>query len=137
MEKRSLSLGYPGNNDIELQGFYKWYVANNLEVMIINNAGDPFSEGDHTLSSLDFEREVIEYFAPKYGFEPDNLWGLVTMSGTDGNNHGIYFGVNCLKNETGQMPVVYVSDEAHYSNYPSVTFRTSTCVSSRPTPWDA
>ena len=117
LAKRSLSLGYPGNNDIRLQEFYRWYTANNIEAMIINNAGDPFSEGDHTLSSLDFEREVIEYFAPKYGFDTDNLWGLVTMSGTDGNNHGIYFGVNYLKKKTGKMPVVYVSDEAHYSNY--------------------
>jgi histidine decarboxylase len=117
INKRCLSLGYPGNNDIQLQEFYKWYTANNLETMIINNAGDPFSSGDHTLSSLDFEREVIEYFAPKYGFDKDNTWGLVTMSGTDGNNHGIYFGVNYLKNKTGKMPIVYVSDEAHYSNY--------------------
>ncbi len=117
LAKRSLSLGYPGNNDIRLQEFYRWYTANNIEAMIINNAGDPFSEGDHTLSSLDFEREVIEYFAPKYGFDTDNVWGLVTMSGTDGNNHGIYFGVNYLKKKTGKMPVVYVSDEAHYSNY--------------------
>ena len=117
IERRSLSLGYPGNNDIRLQEFYEWYTANNLEAMIINNAGDPFAEGDHTLSSLDFEREVIEYFAPKYGFDADDTWGLVTMSGTDGNNHGIYFGVNYLKGMTGKMPVVYVSDEAHYSNY--------------------
>lgn len=117
INKRSLSLGYPGNNDIQLQEFYKWYTANNLEAMIINNAGDPFANGDHTLSSLDFEREVIEYFAPKYGFDKDNVWGLVTMSGTDGNNHGIYFGVNYLKKNTGKMPIIYVSDEAHYSNY--------------------
>lgn len=45
------------------------------------------------------------------------MWGIVTMSGTDGNNHGIYFGANYLKKKTGKRPVVYVSDEAHYSNY--------------------
>ena len=115
--ERSMTLGYPGNNDIRLEEFYRWYTGNNLESMIINNAGDPFEEGDHTLSSLDFEREVIQYFAPKYGFDGNDLWGIVTMSGTDGNNHGIYFGVNYLKRKTGKMPVVYVSDEAHYSNY--------------------
>ena len=64
-----------------------------------------------------FEREVIEIFAPLYGFDLDNLWGLVTMSGTDGNNHGLYFGMSYLKNKTGKMPIAYVSDEAHYSNY--------------------
>lgn len=115
--RNDMSLGYPGNNDTKLHKFYEWYTANNMESMVLNNAGDPFATGDHTLSSLDFEREVIEHFGPKYGFEKDDLWGLVTMSGTDGNNHGIYFGVNYLKNKTGKMPVVYVSDEAHYSNY--------------------
>lgn len=117
LAERSMTLGYPGNNDIRLEEFYRRYTGNNLESMIINNAGDPFEEGDHTLSSLDFEREVIQYFAPKYGFDGNDLWGIVTMSGTDGNNHGIYFGVNYLKRKTGKMPVVYVSDEAHYSNY--------------------
>lgn len=117
LAERSMTLGYPGNNDIRLEEFYRWYTGNNLESMIINNAGDPFEEGDHTLSSLDFEREVIQYFAPKYGFDGNDLWGIVTMSGTDGNNHGIYFGVNYLKRKTGKKPVVYVSDEAHYSNY--------------------
>ncbi len=117
IERKRISFGYPGNHDIKLQEFYKWYTDNHLASMIINNAGDPFSSGDHPLSSLDFEREVIEYFGPKYGFDIDNLWGLVTMSGTDGNNHGIYFGVSYLKRLTGKMPVVYVSDEAHYSNY--------------------
>lgn len=117
LAERSMTLGYPGNNDIRLEEFYRWYTGNNLESMIINNAGDPFEEGDHTLSSLDFERELIQYFAPKYGFDGNDLWGIVTMSGTDGNNHGIYFGVNYLKRKTGKMPVVYVSDEAHYSNY--------------------
>lgn len=117
LAERSMTLGYPGNNDIRLEEFYRWYAGNNLESMIINNAGDPFEEGDHTLSSLDFEREVIQYFAPKYGFDGNDLWGIVTMSGTDGNNHGIYFGVNYLNRKTGKMPVVYVSDEAHYSNY--------------------
>lgn len=117
LAERSMTLGYPGNNDIRLEEFYRWYTGNNLESMIINNAGDPFEEGDHTLSSLDFEREAIQYFAPKYGFDGNDLWGIVTMSGTDGNNHGIYFGVNYLKRKTGKMPVVYVSDEAHYSNY--------------------
>ena len=116
-ESRPNDIGYPCNNEMKLAGFYKWYTENHIDEMMVNNAGDPFEECDRPISSLAFEREVIEYFAPKYGFDKDNLWGIVTMSGTDGNNHGIYFGVNCLKNRTGQMPIVYVSDEAHYSNY--------------------
>lgn len=114
--ERPNALGYPGNYDSKLDSFYDWYTKNKMENILINNAGDPFGNPS-TLSSLKFEREVIESFAPLYGFDLDNLWGLVTMSGTDGNNHGLYFGVNYLVKKTGKMPVVYVSDEAHYSNY--------------------
>ena len=114
--ERPNALGYPGNYASRLDGFYQWYTANGMENILINNAGDPFAQSG-ALSSLTFEREVIESFAPLYGFDLDNLWGIVTMSGTDGNNHGLYFGVNYLVKKTGKMPVVYVSDEAHYSNY--------------------
>ncbi len=113
---RPWTLGYPCNQVSSLTDFYKWYTDNEMQNFLVNNAGDPFGNVG-ALSSGKFEREVIEFFAPKYGFSLDDVWGLVTMSGTDGNNHGIYFGVNYLKNSTGKMPVVYVSDEAHYSNY--------------------
>ena len=41
---RPYALGYPGNYDGKLDEFYKWYTANNLENVLINNAGDPFEE---------------------------------------------------------------------------------------------
>lgn len=46
----------------------------------------------------------------------EKLWGIVTFSGTDGNNHGIYFGSKYLEKMTQKKPVVYVSNAAHYSN---------------------
>lgn len=110
------SFGYPVNMNIQLKDFYKWYLANNLDDVGLNNVGDPYSGGTALLGAHKFEREVIDFFAPLYDFSPDDVWGIVTNSGTDGNNHGIYFGVNYLKNTTGQMPIMYVSDEAHYSN---------------------
>jgi histidine decarboxylase len=87
-----------------------------MDVINLNNAGDPMTDDPSTLSSQLFERQVIEFFAPLYDFNLDNVWGIVTHSGTDGNNHGLYFGVNYLRNKTGMEPVLYVSDEAHYSN---------------------
>ena len=115
-EEKEEQLGYPGNQNVLLTDFYKWLVDSGLDTAIVNNAGDPFDNNDPSLNALDFEREVIEFFAPLYGFDLDNLWGIVTFSGTDGNNHGIYFGTNYLENKTGQKPVVYVSDASHYSN---------------------
>lgn len=110
------TFGYPASQESELARFYQWYAASGMDVINLNNAGDPMTDDPSTLSSQLFERQVIEFFAPLYDFNLDNVWGIVTHSGTDGNNHGLYFGVNYLRNKTGMEPVLYVSDEAHYSN---------------------
>lgn len=117
VSRKDNSFGYPVNMNIKLKEFYKWYLANNLDAVGLNNVGDPFSKvGTSLLGAHQFEREVLQYFANLYNIPQDQVWGLISNSGTDGNNHGIYFGVNYLKNTTGQLPVMYVSDEAHYSN---------------------
>ena len=108
--------GYPANQESALQDFYEWYVGTGMDRVNLNNAGDPMTDDPWIMSTQAFEREVIEFFTPLYGFDKDDVWGIVTHSGTDGNNHGIYFGANDLFNRTGKMPIVYVSDEAHYSN---------------------
>lgn len=108
--------GYPVNQHSELHDFYEWYLGAGMEVINLNNAGDPMTDKPWNMSSQEFEREVIEFFTPLYGFSKDNVWGIVTHSGTDGNNHGIYFGANYLVGKTNKEPVLYVSDEAHYSN---------------------
>ena len=115
-EAQQTFFGYPVNEKSELHDFYEWYVASGMDVVNINNAGDPMTDDVANWSSHAFERDVIEFFAPLYGFDIDSVWGIVTHSGTDGNNHGIYFGAKYLFNKTGKMPIVYVSDEAHYSN---------------------
>ena len=108
--------GYPVNEQSKLHDFYEWYLATGMDVINLNNAGDPMTDEPWKMSSHAFERDVIEFFAPCYDFDKDDVWGLVTHSGTDGNNHGLYFGANYLKNKTKLDPIVYVSDEAHYSN---------------------
>lgn len=115
MQRKAVALGYPCSQDLQLSGFYKWMLKHKLDTAMINNAGDPFTEHSH-VNALKFEKDVLEYFAPKYGFAKEDMWGLISFSGTDGNNHGIYFGANYLKNLTKQNPIVYISKEAHYSN---------------------
>ena len=115
---RSYDMGYPLNQKIQMVGFYKWFAGSGLNLSMVNNAGDPFDRtSTHLkLNTLEFEREVIERLGPLYGFDKDDLWGIVTFSGTDGNNHGIYFGSKFLEKKTGIKPVVYVSESAHYSS---------------------
>ncbi|GGZ88291.1 aminotransferase class V-fold PLP-dependent enzyme [Novosphingobium arvoryzae] len=109
------SVGYPFNQNVQFSEFYHWYAVSGLADMALNNIGDPRQPSPYALNAHSFENEVIDFFAPLYGFTPNNYWGIVTSSGTDGNNHGIYFGVNCLRAQSEDPPIVYVSQEAHYS----------------------
>lgn len=90
--------------------------VNGLDHVMLNNAGDPNEEPEMNHGALEVEHEVIQFFAPLYGFDPSDVCGLVSASGTDGNDHGIYFGRHYLASKTGQEPVLYVSEESHYSN---------------------
>jgi len=116
------SLGYPCNqNNPHMLDFYRWYEKHRAGVFFLDNAGDPNSHqsGDGFSmyhDALLIEKYVIDFFGPLYGFDKEELWGLVSFSGTDGNNHGIYFGAKKLLHETGELPVAYISDSAHYSN---------------------
>lgn len=115
---KSSKIGYPVNQKSELIGFYKWFIGSGLNLIMSNNVGDPF-DVDHvhySLNSHRFEKEVIEMLGPLYGFSLEEVWGIITFSGTDGNNHGIYFGANYLEKKTHLKPILYVSEEAHYSS---------------------
>ena len=73
MEEKNQSFGYPGNQNVQLTGFYRWLSESGMDTAIVNNAGDPFHNTDPSLNALDFEREVIECFGPLYGFDPEDL----------------------------------------------------------------
>ena len=112
---RAEAIGYPINQDTHLKEFYEWYFNSKLYEVSLNNVGDPRQPAEIPLNTHEFENEVIDFFAPLYGFSKDEAWGFVTHSGTDGNMHGMYFGVKQLLGETKTLPICYVSEEAHYS----------------------
>jgi hypothetical protein len=107
--------GYPVNQDTALGDFYAWYMKHKLYRVAMNNVGDPYKQSRYSLNSHEFEQEVVNYFARLYGFKEGDYWGFVTATGTDGNNHGIYFGRKYLKSKSSAEPIIYVSAEAHYS----------------------
>jgi len=109
-------IGYPVCQYPNIAGFGEWYAKTGLCDIATNNAGNPFGEEQLLLNTSMIEREVIETFAPLYGIPKGQEWGFVTNSGTDGNMHGIYFGAKKLQKETGMLPIVYISKEAHYSS---------------------
>lgn len=115
LELRQDKAGYPVNQNTDLKEFYEWYLKSNLYEVAMNNVGDPYKDDIIEMNTHEFEREVVDFFAPLYGFSKDEVWGIVTMSGTDGNSHGMYFGVKQLLAQTKKHPICYVSEEAHYS----------------------
>ncbi len=110
-------IGYPLCQIPNMSGFGEWYVKTGLCDIGINNAGNPFDGEQFLLNSVGIEQYVVKMFAPWYGIPEGQEWGFVTNSGTDGNMHGIYYGAKKLQNETGMLPIVYVSKEAHYSSF--------------------
>ena len=115
LAERETAMGYPINQDVDLKEFYEWYVKSGLHNSAMNNVGNPRKPSPLHMNTHEFENEVIDFFAPLFGFTPKETWGIVTASGTDGNNHGVYFGVKYLLAKTKMRPVLYVSEDAHYS----------------------
>ena len=109
-------IGYPVCQYPNISGFGEWYAKTGLCDIASNNVGNPFDEEQYLLNATLIEREVIQTFAPLYGIPDGKEWGFVTNSGTDGNMHGIYYGAKKLQKETGMLPIVYISKEAHYSS---------------------
>ena len=107
--------GYPVNQNTDLKEFYEWYLKSGLYEVAMNNVGDPQKASIYSMNTHEFEKEVVDFFAPLYGFSKEDAWGIITMSGTDGNAHGMYYGAKRLLEDTKMQPICYVSEEAHYS----------------------
>ncbi|KIH77698.1 hypothetical protein SAMN05660860_01170 [Geoalkalibacter ferrihydriticus] len=104
--EKSNMIGFPVNENVELEEFYRWYADSGLADVAMNNVGNPRAASLIALNTHQFENEVIDFFAPKYGFTKEDVWGIVTYSGTDGNNHGIYFGVKYLQSLSKLKPAL-------------------------------
>ena len=107
-------IGFPVNQvtNTFLDEFNKWANMVGLDNVACNNCGDPFLfDSKYTLNTHAFERDVIKYFAAQFYFKDHDYWGIVTNSGTDGNNHGIYFGRKQLStsSENYKPPLLYVN----------------------------
>lgn len=107
-------LGYPFDQESGMNDFYGWVERNGLGGITLINVGDPYKTDWDMLNTDEFERESIDFLARAYGFGADH-WGVISNGGTDGNMYGVYFGRKALAEVLDLPPVLYVSEEAHYS----------------------
>lgn len=109
--RRQTFLGYPCNGFIRLEKFFKWWEQSSLSKSPLNDVGNPYTTTLYTLNTHRFELTVIDYFANLFSLKP--YWGYVTSGGTQGNEQGLYMGRLALA-KFGP-PILYFSEEAHYS----------------------
>lgn len=99
-----VSLGYPAAKDFD------YSILDRFLSMPVNNIGDPFAEGTYRVSTREFEKEVVEFFADLFRAPKDDWWGYVTNGGTEGNLYGLYLARELMPNG-----MVYYSEQTHYS----------------------
>jgi histidine decarboxylase len=98
-------LGYPYNLSFEPG------VPANLGSYLINNLGDPYVGSHYASQVCDLEREAISWLMRLWQCDnPDDFWGSIGASGTEGNLWGIYLGREKLPDA-----VLLHSEDAHYS----------------------
>lgn len=98
-------LGYPYNLDFQTG------TASRFVNFLINNLGDPYTGSHYATEVCDLERDVVAWFMKLWGCErPDEFWGTVGASGTEGNIWALY-----LAREAHPTAVVLHSEDAHYS----------------------
>ena len=104
-DRRDKHLGYPYNLDFDprpISQFHKF---------LINNLGDPYVGSHYATEVCDLEREVVDWTMRVWECaDPEEYWGTVGASGTEGNLWAIY-----LARETLDNPILIHSTEAHYS----------------------
>ena len=98
-------LGYPYNLSFEPS------VPASLGGYLINNLGDPYAGSHYASEVCELEREAVSWLMDLWHCDdPEDYWGSVVTSGTEGNFWGIYLGREALHDA-----VLIHSAEAHYS----------------------
>lgn len=115
---QSRFFGYPGNltNDTPLISRLRKLEST---LFYINNAGDPFEQGDNTMDGKIYEQELIHLFFKRFGLDPKTSWGYITTGGSESNHWAIRAAY--AKFEKARF---YFSKASHYSIQKALTVGT-------------
>ena len=110
IEYATTYFGYPEvpvNNDLSILGI------SGIAKLHLNNAGDPWIQGNARMHTKIFEQEVLAMVADLYQISPEH-WGYITSGGTEGNLYGIYLAREYFQNRN-QSYIFFYSEASHYS----------------------
>lgn len=101
--------GYPGNltNDTPL---IKRLRKLETELFYVNNAGDPFEQGDNTMDGKVYEQGLIQRFFKRFGLNPQTSWGYISSGGSESNTWAIRTAYSKFAKAR-----FYFSSASHYS----------------------
>lgn len=102
---RRYNIGFPGATDFDYTG-----LAELLGRHLLNNVGDPDSDGLAANHTKSLEREVVAFVARLLRAPADDYWGYVSSGGSEGNLYGLH-----LARALYPDGIVYHSEAAHPS----------------------
>lgn len=121
---RQNHLGYPYNLDFSVDEIGQF------AGFLVNNLGDPYAGSHYATETCDLEREVVAWFMKLWECRnPEDYWGTVGASGTEGNIWALY-----LAREAYPTGILLYSEDSHYSipKAARILRMESECVASEP-----
>lgn len=114
-QERHHFFGYPGNLTEDSETV-KQLRELETKLYYVNNAGDPFEQGDNSYDGKKFERRLLNLFFKRYKMDPQTSWGYITSGGSESNWWGIKTGF--INYPNGHL---LFSNAAHYSVLKAIT----------------
>jgi histidine decarboxylase len=104
-EARQTNIGFPGATDFDYAALAPFFASH-----LLNNVGDPFSDGTGTNHTKAMEREVVAFVADLMRAPAGDRWGYVTTGASEGTLYALLLARALYPNG-----MTFVSDAAHYS----------------------
>ena len=102
---RRFNIGFPGAVDFDYTP-----LASLLATELLNNVGDPYTDGFGANHTKAFEREVVGWCADLFRAPAKDCWGYVSSGGSESNLYALHLARTLLPGAT-----CYFSDAAHPS----------------------
>jgi histidine decarboxylase len=99
------NIGFPATADFDYSALAPFFAR-----YMLNNLGDPYSDGAYPMHTKPMEREVVDTVADLFGAPVGDRWGYVAAGATEGTEYALH-----LASTLHADAVVYHSTAAHHA----------------------
>ncbi len=104
-DSMATNIGFPATTGFDYSALAPFFAG-----YMLNNLGDPYTDGAYPIHTKPMEREVVDSVADLFGAPADDRWGYVTSGATEGTEYALH-----LARTLHPDAVVYHSAAAHHS----------------------